>query len=183
GEHLVYDWQMIQSCNRLGGASVFSAPSFKDNVLAFSTCYGLCLQGLGKAKLATNLLPREILTQRLIRAKKPWAIAGVSAMLLACALNYVFWYDRWWEVNPDKTINGVKWSEAVSKSKEVSTYSGDFVSKDKASLDKLEIMKKIGTEVVGSSDRRVLWLEVMKALNQSLPPMTANLDPRAPTPD
>src|SRR5262249_46461299 len=115
--------------------------------------------------------------------KKPWAIAGVSAMLLACALNYVFWYDRWWEVNPDKVVNGVKWSEAVSKSKDVSSYAGNFVTADKAKLDKLEIMKKIGTEVVGSADRRVVWLEVMKALNQSLPPMIAGLDPRAPTPD
>ena len=44
-------------------------------------------------------------------------------------------------------------------------------------------MKKIGTEVVGSADRRVLWLEVMKALNKSLPPMKDGLVPTAPTPD
>src|SRR5215510_14443105 len=94
-KHLGYDVMEIDSFNKLGGASVIAAPSFKDNVLAFSTCYGLCLQGLGKGKLSTNLLPREILTQRLIRAKKPWAVAGVSALILACALNYIFYYSTW----------------------------------------------------------------------------------------
>src|SRR5687768_690265 len=76
-KHLGYEVEELDSLRKLNGASVVGAPSFKDNVLAFSTCYGLALQGLGKGKLSTNLLPREILTQRLIRAKKPWAVAGV----------------------------------------------------------------------------------------------------------
>src|SRR5262249_56937632 len=140
GEHLVYDWQMIQSCNRLGGASVFSAPSFKDNVLAFSTCYGLCVQGLVKAKLATNLLPREILTQRLIRAKKPWAIAGVSAMVLACALNYAFWYNRWWEVNPKRKVNDVAWETAIKEGQNVDSYSKQFVAADQTKMENLAVL-------------------------------------------
>src|SRR5438067_2340559 len=113
-KHLGHEVQEIDSFNKLGGSNVVSAPSFKDNVLAFSTCYGLCLQALGRAKLSTNLLPREILTQRLIRAKKPWAIAGVSAMVLACALNYAFWFSTWKEVNPQTEIAGVKWVDAIS---------------------------------------------------------------------
>src|SRR5438046_2179122 len=44
GKHLGYDVQEIESFNKLTGATVVTAPSFKDNVLAFSTCYGLCLQ-------------------------------------------------------------------------------------------------------------------------------------------
>ncbi len=182
-KHLGYDVQEIDSFNKLGGSTVVTAPSFKDNVLAFSTCYGLCLQGLNKGKLGTNLLPREILTQRMIRAKKPWALAGVAAMLLACALNYTFWYNRWWEVNPERDINGVKWSTAISGAGVVNGESTKWKGEDATKIADLDRMRKIGREVVGSADRRVLWLEMMKALNKSLPPMVEGLDPRAPTPD
>jgi type IV pilus assembly protein PilM len=182
-KHLGYDVKEIESFNKLGGAPVVSAPSFKDNVLAFSTCYGLCVQALGRAKLSTNLLPREILTQRLIRAKKPWAIAGVAAMLLACALNYAFWYNRWWEVNPKKKVNDVAWETALSDVKTTDAKSKELVAADAAKMENLAVLKKIGQEVVGAADRRVLWLEVMKALNKSLPPMSDKLDPKAPTPD
>jgi type IV pilus assembly protein PilM len=182
-KHLGYDVIEIDSFNKLGGSTVVTAPSFKDNVLAFSTCYGLCLQGLGKAKLSTNLLPREILTQRMIRAKKPWAVAGVAAMLLACALNYTFWYNRWWEVNPEREIQGVKWNGAISGAEAIKSESGNWTTQDTAKKADLERMQKIGLEVVGSADRRVLWLEMMKALNKSLPLMADGLDPKAPTPD
>jgi type IV pilus assembly protein PilM len=182
GKHLGYDIQEIDSFNKLGGSNVVSSPSFKDNVLAFSTCYGLCLQGLGKSKLSTNLLPREILTQRMIRAKKPWAIAGVSALVLACAVNYAAWYSRWWEVNAQRPVSGVTWATAISGAEAVSAESSKLDTEDKAKLADLERMKKIGQEVVGSSDRRVLWLEVMKAINKSLPPMKDGLDPKMPTP-
>src|SRR6476659_10558264 len=146
-KHLGYDVIEIDSFNKLGGSSVVAAPSFKNNVLAFSTCYGLCLQGLGKSKLSTNLLPREILTQRLIRAKKPWAIAGVAALLLACALNYTFWYNRWWEVNPEREINGVKWNGAISGADAVKSESGKWITEDTAKQADLDRMRKIGLEV------------------------------------
>jgi type IV pilus assembly protein PilM len=183
-KHLGYEVQEIESFNKLGGSNVVTSPSFKDNVLAFSTCYGLCLQGLGKSKLSTNLLPREILTQRMIRAKKPWAIAGVAALVLACALNYTFWYQRWWEVNPEWQGSGsVKWNDAISRADSVKAESGKWQTEDTAKIGDLDRLTKIGREVVGSADRRVLWLEVMKAINKSLPPMKEGLDPKMPTPD
>src|SRR5262245_18764457 len=182
-KHLGNEVIEIESFNKLGGSAVVSSPSFMDNVLAFSTCYGLCLQGLGKGKLSTNLLPREILTQRLIRAKKPWALAGVTAMMLACALNYAFWYNRWWEVNVDKEVTGVSWKSAITQADGVSAHSSKLKGDDTAKIAELDRLTKIGREVVGVADRRVQWLEVMKALNKSLPPMAANLDPKMPTPD
>lgn len=182
-KHLGYEIKEIDSFNKLTGASVVSSPSFKDNIFAFSTCYGLCLQGLGKGKLGTNLLPREIITQRVIRAKKPWAIAAVSALVLACALNYIFYFSTWNQVHAETKKNGVSWNEATTVAADVQRVSGELLAKDKEKTDNLDVLKKIGQEVVGSADRRVLWLEVMLALNQSLPPMMPGLDPRAPTPD
>ena len=39
-----------------------------------------CLQGLDEAQLGTNLIPREIITDRLVRSKKPWATIRTEEM-------------------------------------------------------------------------------------------------------
>ena len=50
--------------------------------------YGLCVQALDSAQLRTNLLPEEIVTTRLVKAKKPWAVAAVAALLVGLTINY-----------------------------------------------------------------------------------------------
>jgi len=70
---------------RLGGETVLADPLFQENVLTFPVAYGLALQGLGQARLSTNLLPAEIRTDRLIRAKKPYAVAAAAMLLLGTA--------------------------------------------------------------------------------------------------
>ena len=87
-ENLGYEVINFDSFSRLTGSSVVSSPAFRDNLLAFGASYGLCLQGLGESSLKTNLVPREIIVQRLIREKKPWALACVAALLLACSFNF-----------------------------------------------------------------------------------------------
>jgi type IV pilus assembly protein PilM len=176
-KHLGYEVREIESFKRLSGSSVVTSPSFKDNLMAFGACYGLCLQGLNRGKLSTNLLPRELLTERMIRAKKPWAIAGVGALVLACALNYVAYSVVLNQVHQDKKENGVSWKDAIDQATQVSSYSGGHISKDSEQMAQLDLLQKIGQEVVGASDRRVLWLEVMRAINTSLPPMAPNLPP------
>ena len=182
-KHLGYPVKEIESFKRLTGSSVVTAPSFRDNLLAFGGCFGLCLQGLGKGKLSTNLLPREILTQRMIKAKKPWAVAGVAALVLAVALNFVFYSRMLGQVHPKTKVNEVTWEQGVKEAQSVAEYSSGFIAADKTKLEKVELLKKISNEVIGASDRRVLWLELMKAINNSLPPMDESLAPGAPVPD
>ena len=88
-QNLEQDVTPVTEFSHLEGASVVGNPQFKSNLLSFGTAYGLCLQGLGDASIHTNLLPDEIVTSRLIRAKKPWMVAAVAAMLLGCAINFV----------------------------------------------------------------------------------------------
>ena len=64
---------------------VLTQPAFTENMLSFAVAYGLALQGLKLARLQTNLLPHEIRVERLIRAKKPWAVAAAAALLLGAA--------------------------------------------------------------------------------------------------
>lgn len=168
-KHLGYDVKEIESFNRLSGAAVVTSPSFKDNVAAFGACYGLCLQGLGKGKLSTNLLPQEITTKRMIRAKKPWAVAAVSAAILAFAFNYIFHYQVWNQVHPLREVNKVTWDSAKAEAAQVSEISTTLKGEDENRIKQLAMLKQIGQEVVGASDRRVLWLELLKAINTSLP--------------
>ncbi|HUE74408.1 MAG TPA: pilus assembly protein PilM [Pirellulaceae bacterium] len=168
-KHLGYDIKELNAFSRLTGSGVVSSPAFKDNVLTFATCYGLCVQGLNQGKLSTNLLPREIMTERMIRAKKPWAIAALAALALGLGLNYVFWYRTYEEVHPENTVHNVTWTAAKQDATEVQDLSNRLT---KADTDMLEQLKKIDDfhkEVAGTSDRRRLWLELLRAINVSLP--------------
>jgi type IV pilus assembly protein PilM len=162
-KHLGYNVIDFDHFERLEGDAVAKSPAFRDNLLAFGVCYGLCLQGAEKGRLATNLLPQEITTERLIRAKKPWAVATAGAFLLACALNYMFHFVAWKDVHEDD------WKEATSVVTTVASRSKDLKTKDDEKLKTLENRIKIGGEVIGSADKRVLWLELLRAINESMP--------------
>ena len=107
-KNLGYEVIPFDAFKLLSGPTVLSAPAFADNILTYGVCYGLCLQAAGLSRLSTNLLPREIVTQRIIKAKKPWAVASVGALMLACALNFSFNYNVWSKVReePWKSAEG-----------------------------------------------------------------------------
>src|SRR5262249_44353263 len=85
-EKLQLDVRKPSAFSSLVGEDVVNAPVFGENVLSFAVAYGLAVQGLGQAKLRTNLLPQEIQFDRMIRAKKPWAVAAASALFLGAGL-------------------------------------------------------------------------------------------------
>ena len=89
GKKLELELVDLETWNRLKGSSVTASPTFRNNVLAYGNCYGLCLQTLGLAQLQTNLLPRELLFDRLVDSKKPWVVAAVSLLLVAFTFNYI----------------------------------------------------------------------------------------------
>jgi type IV pilus assembly protein PilM len=168
-KHLGYDIKEIDTFNRLTGSGVVSSPAFKDNVLTFGTCYGLCVQALNQGKLSTNLLPREIMTERMIRAKKPWAIAALATLALALGLNYVFWYRTYEEVHPERAVSNVSWTDAKGVATEVQSLSTRLIADDTKKVDQLKKIDAFHAEVTGTSDRRRLWLELLRAINSALP--------------
>ena len=94
-QNLDQDVTPLEQFNALVGGSVTAVPQFKDNQLTFGVAYGLCVQALAKSQLHTNLLPGEIITKRLVRAKKPWAVAAAALLLSGMAINYFFYYSAW----------------------------------------------------------------------------------------
>jgi len=173
-KNLSLDVIKIDEFRYLKGGEVKSSPQFKENLLSYSVAYGLCLQGLGAANLGTNLLPQEFTDQRLIREKKPWAIAAVGALLLAFSFNFVFHYGSAHKVDAeDYAVEGTNWDTVFNEFQGVKSVSQNHKQEHQKQETLLEHYKGMGEEVVGAGDRKVLWLELFRAINEALP-----VDPR-----
>jgi len=73
----------VDTYNKLILSSSVNAPAFQENVPSLAVAYGLALQGLGKQKVNTNLLPEEIVRHRLWKKKRPYFVAAAAVLLAA----------------------------------------------------------------------------------------------------
>lgn len=162
----------------LAGESVTSSKQFGENALSYAVAYGLCLQTLGQAKLDTNLLPHEFVVERLIRAKKPWALAGVGGLLLACSIIYFSNYMSLWNVHPDKEIGGQTWSSATNRADGVVQVAQSYITDDKEKVTELEKVREIQTAVAGQAEGRN-WAELYSAVYQ-VRPRDPRIEPGTP---
>jgi type IV pilus assembly protein PilM len=153
----------VDGFDHLTGSSVVSAPQFEENVGSFGVCYGLCVQALNKGVLATNLLPGEIIQERLIRAKKPWAVAAAATLLLSCGMGYFLHSLRWQTTKTEKFNSAFAGAESVSsKSKELS----ESFKTEEAKYDKLHT---IGVNLARMPERQMLWPDLVRAVHECLP--------------
>ena len=163
-QSLGYDIQKIESYRGLVGPQVLTAPSFQENLLSFGVCYGLALQGLGKAGIHTNLLPKEIVNDRLIKRKKPWAVAAAAVLMLACCVHYAA------SSLALNTVNESTWSQAESQAKALAAKAGQLKSEYDQARSEFQATDQIGQHLVGNVEGRLRWLELLKAVNGCLPP-------------
>ena len=165
----------MNAFKRLKGSTVTASPTFKNNMLSFANCYGLCLQSLGIAQLQTNLLPREILFDRLVDSKKPWVISAIALLLLSFSFNYFMQYGAWKKVAHDSTGASTAtsgpdgWESKITKAESVSSKSSANIKDYEALQKAYENLQKFGEQLIGNSDRQVLWIELLKTVNSVLP--------------
>jgi len=88
------------SFKRLAIGSGVSQAKFHENVSDFGIVYGLALQGLGLAKIESNLLPRTIARSRAWVSKGRYFIA--AACILLTASLFCFARTGWDKMNYDK---------------------------------------------------------------------------------
>ncbi len=162
-QSLGYDIQKIESFRGLEGPQVVTSPTFQENLLSFGVSYGLALQGLGKGAVHTNLLPREIVQSRLIKRKKPWAVAAAALLLLGCAVNYAA---------HSLALGGVDvaaWQSSQSQARSLKQRVNSFAG-DKAQAEgEFNKFDDVGKHLVGNVDGRIRWLELLKAIDACLP--------------
>ncbi|TWT73556.1 Competence protein A [Posidoniimonas polymericola] len=148
----------------LVGGSVTSTPQFEENQLAFATAYGLCVQGLGLAKLSTDLLPDELITSRLVRGKKPWAVAAAALLMVGMTANYAGYFGAWQTVDVAGDWSGpIKQAETLSRTS--STYTGEFTNLK----EQFNTLRTVGDNLQSNADGRLLWPELVKAVDDAVP--------------
>jgi type IV pilus assembly protein PilM len=90
-QNLGVDVQKVEGITSLADSEILGAPLFRENILSFGVAFGLAVQGLGLGAIGTSLLPPEILSQKVLRQKRPYFIAAGAAVFLAVAC---FAYDQ-----------------------------------------------------------------------------------------
>ena len=160
----------VAAFEKLSGSDVTSQKSFQNNLLSFASCYGLCLQGLQKGQIKTNLLPREIVVKRIIEAKKPWVLTGVCAAMAGLALGFLFTTGSWHKSQPDfEDTNGVTWNQSFMNVTSTDATSKRFIADDAAQRSTLDKLNALSKELTSASDQQSSWLEFQVALSQAFP--------------
>ncbi len=176
-QNLDQEVKLIDQFNNLVQGSATATPQFKENQLTFGVAYGLCVQSLDLGQLRTNLLPEEIVTTRLVRAKKPWAVAAVALLLVGMTLNYMGHYSSW--KTADKEEPAMK--SAIAASATAKQTATGFATEQTTLTAKFDEITKIGQNLQSNVDGRLLWLEVLKAIDAALPRDTRPLEERKET--
>jgi type IV pilus assembly protein PilM len=162
-EKLQLEVRKFGTLEKATGDAVIAAPTFAENVMGFGVAYGLALQGLDKARLQTNLLPQEIKTERLIRAKKPWMVAAAACLLFALGL---LAFGRGVEIgaveNPDVVA---KKKELDDMLKKVSGFKTQMDAQDDRIRKKTESLNQIGAGV----NERFNWQLLHQYINMATP--------------
>jgi len=162
GKQLQLDVQRFEKFESLEGPVVASS-SFRENRLGFGTAYGLALQAAGGAAIATNLVPGEIVRDRLIAAKKPWAVGALVGLLAAALVNFAGMYLAWQSYAP------AKYSQAFGAADNAKTRSAAAVSAYEASKQKLDAAAAWQKYLVQVQEERTQALDLMRAVGTFLP--------------
>lgn len=162
-QNLGFDVARVETYEHLAGAEVVSTPAFKENLLCFGVCYGLALQGLNRGALRTNLLPKELVKDRMIRAKKPWAVGAMAMLLVGLSVSFVSFSRAL------STTDVALFGTAENRAKQVAQTSSDFEQKQQQAEGEFDSTDQIGKNLVGNVEGRILWLEMLQALNNCLP--------------
>ncbi|MDR1289800.1 MAG: pilus assembly protein PilM, partial [Planctomycetaceae bacterium] len=163
GQNLGYDVMKLDKFSRLVGSDVIDAPQFRDNTPSFAISYGLALQALGEAQFNTNLIPKEIVMDRIIRNKKPWVLAGAASLLLGLTVQFAS------ASRALDTLSSDLYTKAEKNATGVISYSGELKSKLTNAKNEFNTIDSRGKNLTSNVEGRITWLELLRAVNQLLP--------------
>ncbi len=162
GKQLNLDVQRLEKYDALEGPAV-SATAFREHRLSFATAYGLALQGAGGAALGTNLLPKEIVRDRLIAEKKPWLVAGMLGLLTAAVVNFVGLFLAW------QTYAPAKYQQAFAGADNAKARSAAAVSALESISQKQTEAAAWQRYLIEVRERRFQSLDMLRAVTSMLP--------------
>jgi type IV pilus assembly protein PilM len=172
-EKLQLEVRKLDKLRRLAGDSVITAPVFVENLLSFGVAYGLAIQGVKKGQLSTNLLPHEIRTERMIRAKKPLAAATAAVLLLGLgAVALGDYLDVRPYVSPQVKT-------AIEKTNSVAKRAADAENAFQTAKTNAEKEEEAVKSIVAGQPERLNWIKMLQFLSETIPqPDGTNLPTR-----
>ncbi|MDA0920277.1 MAG: type IV pilus assembly protein PilM [Planctomycetota bacterium] len=170
-QNLQYDVERVETFDAVVGDTVLNAPVFQENIMTFAVPYGLALQALKLTKLRTTLLPKEIAVARKIRRKKPWAVATAATVLCGLATSVAGY------ANAAAKVNKERFGEVESAADSFKSALGSGQSAYESARGTHDGLVEKGTHLVSYLDKRELWAELYRGLNEALPrPVGLQLD-------
>jgi len=157
--------EAIEGFHSLPDAPALNAPLFRENVLSFGVAFGLAVQGLGLATIRTSLLPPEILSQKILRKKRPFFIGAAACLVAAIGC---FGYDQ---IKGFGELAGRpgevdRMESEVGKMAEENTAKQALFEKEKQSL--VEQQTKLA-ELEGVASNETYAYELARAVWEALP--------------
>ncbi len=159
-QNLNQEIEKVDTFFKLAGDEVKAAPQFQDNMASFAVAFGLGIQGLGKGGLSTNLLPPEIERVRLIRAKKPWALASSALIMLGLSTLFV--------LGPYRLLAKVstpQFATAVAQAKAVTKKGSDIKTALEAAKNAWQGKYDEGASLIVDPTYRALWPMFLKTIS------------------
>jgi len=149
----------IDSYNTTVISPALSEPTFTEDILSFGVAYGLAIQGLNEAKVATNLLPDEVVRKRLWDSKRPWFVASAAALLVAmCCWVYRGFADR---LPYDDFASATAQTESIVEELGGLQKTAESISDGKAELEQMKA-------VMSSYGYRTYWPSVVSVFAESI---------------
>jgi len=162
-QNLGYEVVRLSRFNNLVGAEVIDTQLFRDNLHSFSVCYGLAVQQLGLSSLRTNLIPREVIFDRIIREKKPWMLAAAAALLLGVTIQFMGVSSAF------SRVSSQLYKDASSRAESVQSFASGLKSQTSAAVSAFNNIDEIGKSLTSNVEGRITWLELLRAINVALP--------------
>ncbi len=176
-QNLNQEVDRLEDLVRLVGDEVKGAPQFQDNLASFGVAYGLGIQGLGRGGLSTNLLPPEIERVRLIRSKKPWALAASALIMLGLTFRFAFGdYRALAKVSTEQFKDAVTYANNTKKKGE------QIESNFKKATGEWSTKFEEGKALVSGTGEKAMWPQFLAVVSQFFPDPVRdyNLDPENP---
>jgi type IV pilus assembly protein PilM len=162
-QNLQYEVERVDSFQSVVGDSVLNAKLFDENVLSFAVPYGLALQGLEQTRIHIDLLPEEIRTERLIRHKKPWAVAAAATLLCSLAISATGY------ARMNKSVSTERFGASEEVAKKVTAKAAGYLADYDSEKETYKKQDKIDGQLVRPARGKVLWAELQKAYTECLP--------------
>jgi type IV pilus assembly protein PilM len=176
-QNLNHEVSRLEGFERMVGDEVKSAPQFQDNLASFGVAYGLGVQGLNRGGLSTNLLPPEIGRLRLVRAKKPWALAASALIMLGLTSLFALG-----DYRALAKVTTPQFKSAVEQAKNVSKRGSDLKSAFDKAKGEWEGKFNEGKALITDPSDRAMWPQFLKMVSAYFPDPVRDyhLDPDAP---